>query len=43
MNICTHFPFRLAKDLPDLAQHQVRLGAVVKRFRFWPNFEPDQR
>ena len=43
MNIGANFPFRLAKDLADLAQNHVRLGAVVGRCRLGPDFKPDKR
>jgi hypothetical protein len=43
MNIGANFPFRLAKDLADLAQNHVRLGAVVGRCGLGPDFKPDKR
>lgn len=43
MNISANLTVRLAKNLPDLAQNNIRLGAVMWRFRSCPNFEPHQR
>ena len=43
MNIRPDFAFRFTKNLPDLAQHGIGVGAVVERFRLGCYFKPDQR
>ena len=43
MNIGPDISFRFAKDLPDLAQNDVSVAAIVGRFRLGLHCKSDQR
>jgi hypothetical protein len=43
MNIGANFTLRFAKNLPDLAQNNIRIGAIMWSFRFGTHDEPNQR